>query len=214
MLHSFQIHTHARYFRLATHQTFWQSRIVNSDPHLWLKDHGDYLYRYALSRLHNEDLASDMLQETLLAGWRGFENFAGQSSIRTWLVGILKHKIIDHIRLDIRNRKLAESVENDPTSAYFNENGSWSEAPSAWQDNPEELCQSEQFHAVLESCIGKLPEKQQIVFRMRDITGDDSDTICKSCDMTSTHLHVLLHRARLALRMCLQWNWFGEGSRS
>ncbi|PJA32612.1 MAG: RNA polymerase subunit sigma-70 [Zetaproteobacteria bacterium CG_4_9_14_3_um_filter_53_7] len=185
----------------------------NNDPHLWLNDHGDYLYRYAFSRLHNEDLAADMLQETLLAGWKGFNNFAGQSSIRTWLTGILQHKIIDHIRREIRNRKLTESVENDPTSAYFNENGSWREVPSAWKDNPEALCQSEQFHAVLESCISKLPEKQQIIFRMRDITGEDSDTICKSCDMTSTHLHVLLHRARLALRKCLEWNWFGQGSR-
>jgi len=186
----------------------------NSDPHQWLNEHGDYLYRYAMSRLHNGELASDMLQETLLAGWKGFDKFAGQSSIRTWLVGILKHKIIDHIRKEIRSRNLTEAVENDPTSAWFKENGSWSETPSAWKDNPEDLCQSEQFHAVLDACVSKLPEKQQIVFRMREITGDDSETVCKSCDITSTHLHVLLHRARLALKKCLEWNWFGQGKQS
>jgi len=187
---------------------------TSDDPHVWLNEHGDYLYRYAMSRLHNEELASDLLQETLLAGWKGFARFAGQSSIRTWLTGILKHKIIDHIRHEIRERKLAEAVENDPTSVYFNENGSWSEAPKAWKENPEELCSSEQFHAVLESCVDKLPEKQQLVFRMRDVTGEDTETVCKSCDITATHLHVLLHRARLSLRKCLEFNWFGQGYNS
>jgi len=184
------------------------------DPHTWLSEHGDYLYRFAMSRLHNEDLAADMLQETLLAGWKGFDRFAGQSSIRTWLVGILKHKIIDHIRREIRGRNLTEAVENDPTSAYFNANGSWSEAPNAWKDNPEDLFSSTQFSQTLEGCISKLPEKQQIVFRMRDITGEDTETVCKSCDITSTHLHVLLHRARHALRKCLNTHWFGRGSSS
>ena len=182
----------------------------SGDPHQWLNEHGDYLYRYAMSRLHNEELAEDMLQETLLAGWKGFESFSGQSSIRTWLVGILKHKIIDHIRKEIRGRNLNEAVESDPTSTFFNANGSWSEAPAAWKENPEQLIRSEQFQATLNDCMSKLPEKQQIVFRMREVSGDDSEAICKSCEITSTNLHVLLHRARLALRKCLDINWFGE----
>jgi len=184
----------------------------DDDPHSWLNEHGDYLYRFAMSRLHNEDIAADMLQETLLAGWKGFDKFTGQSSIRTWLVSILKHKIIDHIRREIRGRNLHEAIESDPTSAYFNANGSWNEAPRAWRENPEDLISNEQFHKTLESCIDKLPEKQQIVFRMRDITGEDSETTCKTCDITSTHLHVLLHRARLALRTCLNMHWFGRGN--
>jgi len=184
------------------------------NPHTWLQEHGDYLYRYAMSRLHNEELAQDMLQETLLAGWKGFERFAGQSTIRTWLVGILKHKIIDHIRHEIRGRHLTEAVETDPTSAFFNANGSWSDAPNAWKDNPEDLCNSEDFHKILESCISKLPEKQQVVFSMRDIVGEDTPSVCKACDITSTHLHVLLHRARLSLRKCLELNWFGKGTHS
>ncbi len=187
----------------------------NTDnPHTWLKEHGDYLYRYAMSRLHNEELAQDMLQETLLAGWKGYAKFAGQSSIRTWLVGILKHKIIDYIRREIRTRNLKNAVESDPTSAFFNANGSWSEAPNAWKENPEDLCKNEQFHKTLESCISKLPEKQQLVFRMRDIAGEDTPTVCKCCDITSTHLHVLLHRARLTLRKCLNMHWFEKGTDS
>lgn len=190
----------------------WQIHLMadKQEPHHWLSEHGDYLYRFAMSRLHNQDLAEDILQETLLAGWKGYANFSGKSSIRTWLTGILKHKIIDFIRYEIRQRNLSEAAENDPTSAYFNDNGSWAEAPRAWHDNPEQLCNSEQFQQVLESCISNLPEKQQLVFHMRDMVGEDSETVCKSCDITATHLHVLLHRARLALRKCLEHNWFGE----
>ncbi len=194
-----------------------QSRpLMNSsnDPHTWLKEHGDYLYRYAMSRLHNEELAQDMLQETLLAGWKGYDRFAGQSSIRTWLVGILKHKIIDYIRREIRGRNLTEAVESDPTSAYFNASGGWNESPEAWKDNPEDLFKNEQFHNILEQCINKLPEKQQLVFRMRDLVGEDTPTVCNCCNITSTHLHVLLHRARLALRKCLNTHWFGKGTHS
>ncbi|MDQ7011172.1 MAG: sigma-70 family RNA polymerase sigma factor, partial [Mariprofundaceae bacterium] len=89
----------------------------DAHPEDWLSEHGDYLYRYAMARLRNPELASDMLQETLLAAWKGSKSFKGNSSVRTWLVGILKHKITDHIRREIRNRKLAEEIEVDPTSA-------------------------------------------------------------------------------------------------
>jgi len=184
------------------------------NPQTWLQEHGDYLYRYAMSRLHNEELAADMLQETLLAAWKGHKNFKGDSTIRTWLVGILKHKIIDHIRKEIRDRNLTDAVEHDPTSAYFNSDGSWSDAPRSWKENPEDLCRSDQFHDVLDSCIGKLPEKQQLIFRMRELSGDDTETVCKTCDITSTHVHVLLHRARLGLRKCLELNWFGKGTQT
>ena len=181
------------------------------NPATWLEEHGDYLYRFAISRLQNEELAEDMLQETLLAAWKGRDRFKGDASVRTWLVSILKHKIIDHIRLEIKNRNLTDSAENDPTSAFFNADGSWSEVPFAWKDNPEELCQSSEFKQVLESCASKLPERQRVVFHMRDIVGEDTDTVCKACDITPTHLHVLLHRARLGLRQCLEKNWFARG---
>ncbi|MDT8375533.1 MAG: sigma-70 family RNA polymerase sigma factor [Mariprofundaceae bacterium] len=182
------------------------------NPEQWLTDHGDYLYRYAMSRLRHNEASADMVQDTLLAAWRGRDSFAGTASVRTWLVGILKHKIIDHIRKEIRDRNLTEAVESDPTSSLFNADGSWIEAPGNWKENPEELCKNEQFQHVLQGCIGKLPEKQQIVFRMRELTGEESETICKAAEITSTHLYVLIHRARLALRSCLEFNWFG-GSR-
>ncbi|NWF37411.1 sigma-70 family RNA polymerase sigma factor [Mariprofundus sp. KV] len=184
---------------------------MHSDPHQWINEHGDYLYRYAMSRVHSEEIAADLLQETLLAAWKSHTTFAGQSTIRTWLTGILKHKIIDHIRKEIRERNLSDNVSSDPTTAYFNNDGSWSEAPHAWNENPESLCRNEQFNNVLEKCVSKLPEKQRLIFRLRDISGDDTETVCKSCGITATNLHVLLHRARLALRKCLEIHWFGVG---
>lgn len=194
----------------------WHALFVNGqaeNPERWLTDHGDYLYRYAVSRLCDGEQAGDMVQETLLAAWRGRDRFAGKSSVRTWLVGILKHKIIDHIRKEIRDRKLSEAVKSDPTSSLFNADGSWIEAPENWKENPQELCENEQFRHVLQGCIAKLPEKQQIVFRMREISGEDTETVCKEAEITPTHLHVLIHRARLALRTCLEFYWFG-GRRS
>lgn len=182
-------------------------------PDQWLREHGDALYRFALSRLHDKEAAADLVQETMLAAWRGRDSFAGNASIRTWLIGILKHKIIDHIRKEIRGRELSESLEGDPTSAWFADNGAWARPPTAWKDDPEALCKSEQFNQTLEACLAKLPEKQHQVFRMREIIGEDTDTICKACDISATHLHVLIHRARMALRACLEFNWFG-GSRN
>ncbi len=183
------------------------------DPQQWLNAHGDYLYRYAMSRMHDSEIAQDLIQETLLAAWRGYDNFAGQSTIRTWLVGILKHKIIDHIRKEIRGRDLNDVAGSDPTSAYFNQDGSWSESPHAWRDNPEALLNNEQFQQTLQSCVKKLPAKQRVVFQMRDIVGEESEAVCKQCEITTTNLHVLLHRARMALRKCLETHWFG-GERS
>lgn len=183
------------------------------DPEAWLEEHGDYLFRFSMSRLHNEELAADMVQETLLAAWKGREHFQGNSTVRTWLVGILKHKITDHIRHEIRNRNLADAVENDPTSAYFDASGHWQTAPAAWNEDPEKTYRNDQFRMVLQQCIRKLPEKQQLVFRLRELTGEDTESICKTCDITPTHLHVLIHRARLALRKCLESNWFGQESK-
>ena len=179
------------------------------NPELWLQEHGDYLFRYAISRLHDSELATDMVQETLLAAWRGHERFKGDSSLRTWLVGIMKHKIIDHIRKEIRQRKINDRLENDPTSEHFSEDGSWQHKPSAWRGNPEAHCDEQKFHQTLQKCLQHLPDKQRSVFEMRELLGDDNEQICKAYDITPTHLHVLIHRARLSLQKCLQQHWFG-----
>jgi len=174
----------------------------------WLQEHGDYLFKFAISRMRDEEVAIDLVQETLLAAWKGHQGFKGQSSVRTWLVGILKHKITDHIRREIRQRELSQAVESDPTSAFFDSSGHWQEGPGQWRVNPESLLGSDEFHATLQQCMDKLPTKQQRVFHLREVVGEDTEFICNALEITPTHLHVLIHRARLALRRCLECNWF------
>jgi len=179
------------------------------NPEQWLTDHGDILYRFAMQRAQDSELAADLVQETLLSAWKSKDSFAGKSSVRTWLIGILKHKWIDHLRKEIRQREHAEVAEGDPTAWFDVDNGKWKDQPQQWHDDPQSLCQSEQFMGVLKSCTQHLPKKQQLVFDMRELQGLDSDDICNVCDITPTNLHVLLHRARLGLRHCLDKNWFG-----
>jgi len=179
------------------------------DPQQWLTEHGDILYRFAMQRAQNEDLAADLVQETLLAAWKSKDSFSGNSTIRTWLVGILKHKWIDYLRKEIRQREHATLAEGDPTAWFDPNNGSWLKKPQQWDDDPASLCQDTQFFQVLQTCVQNLPEKQRLVFDMREFQGLDSDEICKACDVSSTNVHVLLHRARLALRQCLETHWFG-----
>lgn len=181
-------------------------------PEQWLDEHGDALYRFAFARLHDEDAAADLVQETLLAAWRARDSFQGGSAERTWLTGILKHKIIDHIRREIRRREMADAIEHDPTGDFFDASGHWAEHPAPWRDDPARLCEDAHFRDTLERCLDGLPEKQRLAFRMREIGGDDTPAICKALEITPTHLHVLIHRARLALRKCLEIHWFGRNA--
>jgi len=179
------------------------------DAEEWLTQYGDYLYRYALFRLSNEETARDMVQETLIAAWRAQKNFRGDSSVRTWLVGILKHKITDYVRKQIRDRNLANHLELDPTSDFFDTSGQWRHPVRGWADDPEHLSSNQEFLQALSACISKLPEQHRHVFSLRELSGEDTEDICKACDITPTNLHVIMHRARLALRKCLEKTWFG-----
>jgi len=182
---------------------------LEEDATAWLQQHGDYLYGYCMSRLYDEELAADLVQETMLAAWKNRASFKGDSTVRTWLTGILKHKIIDHIRKNIRQRQLTEESQDDPAAAWFDAGGKWLDAPQAWAATPESLYSDSQFRKVLDACIKKLPQKQRQVFLLRELSDLESSEVCKSCEVSATHLHVLMHRARLALRSCLELNWFG-----
>ncbi len=182
----------------------------NRDAGEWLTLHGDYLYRYALFRLNNEEIARDMVQEALIAAWKAKKDFRGDSSVRTWLTGILKHKITDYVRKQIRDRNLASRLETDPTSAFFNANGQWQQPVHGWAGNPEQLSSDQAFLRTLHACIAQLPEQHRHVFSLRELMGEDTEGICKACHITPTNLHVIMHRARLALRKCLETTWFGR----
>jgi RNA polymerase sigma-70 factor, ECF subfamily len=166
-----------------------------------------YLLRYARLQLRDGHAAEDAVQETLLAALAGEAGFGGRSNLRTWLTGILKHKIVDAIRRLSREATL--SVEETELDALFDERGHWIEMPAAWED-PDASLQQKEFFSVLEECLRRLPEKTAQVFMMREHLGYDTPEICKDVGVTPTHCWVLLYRARLALRECLQQNWFAK----
>lgn len=166
-----------------------------------------YLLRYASLQLRDPHAAEDVVQETLVAALAGEAGFGGRSNLRTWLTGILKHKIVDAIR------RLSREAPVDPDEAgfedLFNERGHWIDAPAAW-DDPDASLEQKQFFAALEECLGRLPAKTARVFMMREHLGYETADICKELGVTPTHCWVLLYRARTALRECLQQNWFAK----
>ncbi len=169
-----------------------------------------YLLRYASLQLRNPEAAEDAVQETLLAALAAGEAaFGGRSNLRTWLTGILKHKIVDTIRRQSRERP---SQEFDPDSesefdALFDSSGHWQEMPDAWE-HPEGALQQKQFLGALEACLAALPERTARAFMMREHLGFETPEICKELGISATHCWVTLHRARMALRLCLEMNWF------
>lgn len=169
------------------------------------------LMRFARHQLRNDAWAEDAVSETLLAALERPQAFAGQSQLKTWLIGILKHKLIDQLR---RHSREATTLDSDDEAGLdeqlFNADGHWREAPKDWGD-PEHQLRQQQFFEVLEACVSRLPPTQGRVFMMREWLELSSDEICKELAISSTNLWVLLHRARLRLRECLQDGWFGAG---
>ncbi len=177
--------------------------------HDWLAEHGDYLYRYALARLRDPHQAEDAVQETLLAAISG-SSFAGKASPRTWLTGILKHKIIDQFRRQQRETRLEspdDIGEEEPgMDEFFVEDGHWSEPPQHWVE-PGNLLQQQQFLEILQDCMDRLPKKLARIFLLREIEETDNEDICKELEISPTNAWVMLYRARMGLRKCVEMNW-------
>ncbi len=181
------------------------------DPSTWVDEHGDVLYRFALLRVKDPSVAEDLVQETFLAALRGIDSFRGGSSLRTWLVGILKHKIIDHFRRnrpEILSGDLA-AMENESEEERLERSAIRDEA-AAWKVSPEALVHDREFQEVFARCLEELPEAHRRAFTLREIDGVRGDEICKILDITSTNLWVILHRARNRLRKCLGKHWFHD----
>jgi RNA polymerase sigma-70 factor (ECF subfamily) len=169
-----------------------------------------YLLRFARLQLRDRDAAEDAVQDALLAALGGEAAFSGRSNLRTWLTGILKHKIVDYIRRAAREAPLAGGDEEPAEfDALFDERGHWRDSPGSWSD-PDAALEQREFFARLEECLAKLPAKTARTFMMREHLGCDTGEICKELGLTPTHLWVLIYRARMALRGCLQENWFGK----
>jgi RNA polymerase sigma-70 factor (ECF subfamily) len=165
-----------------------------------------YLLRYASLQLRDAQAAEDAVQETLLAALAGESGFGQRASLRTWLTGILKHKIVDAIR---RTSREAPAAGADEFDALFDQRGHWIEMPGAWSD-PDASLDQKRFFAALELCLARLPVKTAQTFMMREHMGLETDEICKELAITATHCWVLLYRARMSLRECLTKEWFGK----
>lgn len=179
------------------------------DPTRWLEEHGDILYRFALGRVRDPQVAEDLMQDTFLAAIRGADSFSGRSAERTWLVGILKHKIIDYFRTQHREtptEDVGERMLEDP-GAYLDRKGHWKVGQSEWITNPEKAYEREEFWKILNQCVSKLNDNQRRVFEMRELEHLNAEEICEALDISSSNLWVLLHRARLQLKGCLESNW-------
>lgn len=184
---------------------------IQDNQHEWLVEHGDYLYRYALARLRDPHLAEDAVQETLIAAMQN-DTYAGKSAPRTWLTGILKHKIIDLMRRQMREQTLDdEDVPDTPGMDEFfaDDDGHWIEKPQFWTA-PEDELEQKQFLAILQQCMDRLPKKLAQIFLMREIHESDNEEICKELEISTTNAWVMLYRARMGLRKCLELNWLGK----
>jgi RNA polymerase sigma-70 factor (ECF subfamily) len=174
----------------------------------------DYLLKFARLQLRNEAWAEDAVSEVIVAALAKPQAFENRSQLKTWLVGILKHKVVDALRHHSREISGLESNEDDSTDPLeliaFKADGHFLESPADW-GNPEQEMGSKQFFMVLEACATQLPETQGRLFLMREWLELSCDEICTDLKLTPTNLYVQLHRARLRLRECLELNWFAKG---
>lgn len=173
--------------------------------------YSDQLLRYALPRVNDKATAKDLVQETFLAAWRNLDQFRGEISEKNWLFTILKNKIIDHFRKAVNRLtdSLPPATGDEP---YFDENGHWaaSGSPKDWGAQYQNPVETREFYEVLGRCKSRLKNIQNAVFTMKYMDGLESEQICKELNITPSNYWVLLHRAKLQLRSCLEKNWFTE----
>jgi RNA polymerase sigma-70 factor (ECF subfamily) len=187
-----------------------------SDPECWVELYGDYLFKYALMRLRDATKAEDAVQETFLAALKGGRAFAGRSAEKSWLVGILKNKIYDHYRRAGRETPFTDLAfyageEDDGFAAEGAGKDGWlrERGPREWPE-PGKSLDDANFWQTYRDCSAKLPKNVAAVFNLREVDGVESREICALLNISESNLWVMLHRARMALRRCLEANWFAR----
>lgn len=179
------------------------------NPARWVELYGDFLYRYALVRLGRAETAEDLVQETFLGALRGRAQFKGTCSERTWLVSILKRKIIDRLRRKVREQPVSDLDADGGEGDLFDRAGHWKKGPRPWT-KPDAALERAEFWTVFSGCLGKLPERLADAFSLREMDGLESAEVCKVLAIAPGNLSVMLHRARLRLWRCLGINWFAH----
>jgi RNA polymerase sigma-70 factor (TIGR02943 family) len=179
------------------------------EPHLWVEQHGDYLFRYANSRLRDANAAEEVVQETFLNGIKYQQQYSGKGSQQAWLLGILKRKIIDFVRKRNKHGRVQPyEDEHDPTNQLFDDKGNWKRGAIPWSQSPDRDLESAELWKVVNECLAHLPSGQADVFTLSVMEGMDSEQICKELSITPSNLWVRLHRARLGLAKCVGGQWF------
>ena len=177
-------------------------------PENWVDQYADYLFNFAVSRVSDAELAKDLVQETFFAGLKSAKNYKGTAAERTWLIAILKRKVIDHYR-KINSKKGKAEVRMN-YSSQNDTDGDWLEEqvadPLSILENDE--IENEELGMAIQECISKLPKKQSLVFTMKTIQGMSTEDICKELGINPSNLWVMIHRSRTALMSCLNQNWF------
>ncbi|HKJ65248.1 MAG TPA: sigma-70 family RNA polymerase sigma factor [Desulfopila sp.] len=180
------------------------------DPEQWVDQYADSLYGFALLRVTNAAVAEELVQDTFLAALTAFKGgkFHGKSSLKSWLTGILKHKIMDHFRKKYRNSADSfEDIREEKIADFFDARGNWRVKPGRWGDTPQKKYEQQELMLALIECIDTLAERQADAFRLRELDGEEAKVICKVLQISATNYWVLMHRARLAMRRCMEPHW-------
>jgi len=178
------------------------------DPNKWIDLYADYLFNYTITRIDDAELAKDIVQETFFSGLKAMKNYRGDASERTWLVSILKRKIIDQYRKMNSKKGKAEIRVNFYEDG--DKKGNWLEecVPQHWGNEAEINIESQELGLAINNCVQTLPEKYRTVFKMKTIDNIDTEEICNELSITASNLWVIIHRARLQLRKCMEESWF------
>ena len=181
------------------------------DPESWLVSYGDALFGYALARTHDRSSAEDLVQETLLAAIKNQHTYSGQAKVRTWLIGILRHKIADYFEKKTQLSHLPDTeLQQVMEDQMFNRRGHWRSTLRPWPTRPDETLEDREFWIVFDKCCAKLPPILSEAFVLRDLEQHETEEICQQLGISASNLAVRVHRARLAIRQCLDRNWFGR----
>ncbi|WP_291870833.1 sigma-70 family RNA polymerase sigma factor [Maribacter sp.] len=178
------------------------------NPNIWVDQYADYLFNYAVTRVSDSEIAKDLVQETFFAGLKSAKNYKGEAAERTWLIAILKRKVIDHYR-KINSKKGKAEVRMN-YSSHSDSEGDWLEEQVAdpFSSTNTNFLENEELGLAIQNCISKLPKKQSQVFVMKTIQGIDTEDICNELGINPSNLWVMIHRARTALMDCLNKNWY------
>ena len=177
------------------------------DPNAWLDRYGDILFRYAIARVRDAAVAEDLVQDTLLAAIVAADTYKGGSTEQTWLVGILRHKVLDYFRKSSLEAQW-QNEWSDEQDHDFDDQGSWAVSIDHWR-TPEKAVEHDEFWSVLRGCVDTLPENLRTVFALRELDGLGTEELLATLDIsTKNNLWVMLSRARKRVRQCLQNRWF------